>query len=87
MSLLQVIANPKEFDGQRVAIVGYLGNNGLDRAVGAYLSEVDGRNFVIANSVDLHVEYSLTRNLTGKYVAFSGTYHAPPLRFGLQRLR
>ena len=82
VSLIQVIANQKDFDGQRVGIVGYLGNNGLDRAVGVYVSEVDGRNFVIANSVDLHLEYSQAKTLTGKYVAFSGTYHAPAPRSG-----
>ena len=82
VSLIQVIANPKEFDGQHVGIVGYLGNNGLDREVGVYVSDVDGRNFVIANSVDLHLENSLAKTLTGKYVAFSGTYHAPAPRSG-----
>jgi hypothetical protein len=80
--LIQVIANPKEFDNQRVGIVGYLGNNGLDRAVGVYVSEVDGHNFVVANSVDLHLEYSMAKALTGKYVAFSGAYHAPAPRSG-----
>jgi len=82
VSLIQVIANPKDFDGQRLRIVGYLGNNGMDKAVGVFVSEVDGRNFILSNSVDLHLEESLSRSLTGKYVVFSGTYHAPVPRSG-----
>ena len=77
VSLIQVIANPKEFDGQRLRIVGYLGNNGIDKAVGVFVSEVDGRNFVLSNSIDLHLSDSQASALNGKYVVFSGTYHAP----------
>jgi hypothetical protein len=43
VSLIQVTANPKDFDGQRLRLVGYLSQNGLDRAVGVFVSEVDGR--------------------------------------------
>jgi hypothetical protein len=82
VSLIQLIANPKDFDGQRLRIVGYLDRNGIDTAVGVFVSEVDGRNFVLSNSVDLYLEDSLARTLTGKYVVFSGTYHAPPPRSG-----
>jgi hypothetical protein len=82
VSLIQLIANPKDFDGQRLRIVGFLGSNGIDRAVGVYVSEVDGHNFVLSNSVDLHLEDSLARTLAGRYVVFSGTYHAPALRSG-----
>jgi len=82
VSLIRVIANPKDFDGQRVRIVGYLDRNGVDKAVGVFVSEVDGRNSVLSNSVDLHLEDSLARSLTGKYVVFSGTYHTPPPRSG-----
>jgi hypothetical protein len=82
VSLIQVIANPKDFDSQRLRLVGYLSQNGLDRAVGVFVSEVDGRNFVLPNSVDLRLEDSLARTLAGKYVAFSGRYHAPAPRTG-----
>jgi len=79
VSLIQVIANPKDFDGQHLRIVGYLGPNGVDRAIGVFVSEVDGRNFVSLNSVDLHLESSQVSNLIGKYVVLSGQYHAPPI--------
>jgi len=58
-------------------ILGFLGYNGLDRSVGIFLSEVDGRNAVIANSVDLRIDEAQERSLVGKYVIFSGIYHAP----------
>ncbi len=82
VSLIRVIANPKDFDGQHLRIVGYLGSNGIDKAVGVFVTEMDGRNFVLSNSVDLHLEESLAKSLTGKYVVFSGTYHAPAPRSG-----
>ncbi len=82
VSLIQLIANPKDFNGQCVRITGYLGRNGIDRAVGVFVSEVDGRNFILSNSVDLHIEDSAVRSLTGKYVVLSGTYHSPSPRSG-----
>jgi hypothetical protein len=63
-------------------IVGYLGSNGTDKAVGVFVSEIDGRNPILSNSVDLHVDESATKRLVGKYVVFSGTYHAPTARSG-----
>jgi hypothetical protein len=82
VSLIQVIANPNNFNGQRVRIVGCLGRNGVDRAVGIFVSEVDSRNFVLSNSVDLHIEESIARDMVGKYIVFSGIYHAPPPKSG-----
>ncbi len=77
LSLIRLIANPNAFDGRRVGVVGYLANNGLDRALGLYVSEVDGRNFIVANSIDLRIEESTVKNSIGKYVTLAGTYHAP----------
>jgi hypothetical protein len=77
VSLIRVIANPNEFDGKRIRIIGYLGLNGIDRSVGAYFSESDGRNSVFSNSVDLHIDESQVHKLIGHYVILSGTYHAP----------
>ena len=82
VSLIQVIANPKDFDGQRLRVIGYLGSNGVDKALGVFVSELDGHNFVVSNSIDLHLEDSQGRALAGKYVVLSGTYHAPALRSG-----
>ena len=77
VSLIRLIANPQAFDGRHVRIAGYLANNGLDKAVGVYVTELDGRNFIIANSVDLDVEESTVDRFVGKYVIFDATFHAP----------
>jgi len=77
VSLIRLIANPKAFDGRRLRLAGYLDHNGIDRAVGLYVSELDGRNFIISNSVDLQLEESSVAKLLGKYVMLEGSYHAP----------
>lgn len=76
-SLIRLIANPKMFDGRRLRVAGYLDHNGIDRSVGIYVTELDGENFIISNSVDLHLEESSVEKLIGKYVILEGTYHAP----------
>ena len=76
VSLIRVIANPRTFDGRRIRLAGYIDHNGLDKAVGVYVSEVDGRNSVSANSVDLHIDESMGSKFIGKYVLFDGTFHA-----------
>jgi hypothetical protein len=81
VSLIQVIAKPNDFDGQPIKVVGFLGpGGGVDRAVGLFVSEIDGRNFIVPNSIDLHVNESTVKDLMGKYVEVSGTYHAPDPR-------
>jgi hypothetical protein len=77
VSLIRVIANPKGFEGRRLRFAGYLDRNGLDKAVGIYLSEVDGSNFILSNSVDLKIQESAIEKMMGKYVILEGTYHAP----------
>lgn len=82
-SLIQVIANPNDFNGQPLKVIGFLGRGGaLDRAVGLFVSEADGRNFIVPNSIDLHLDESKVKDLMGRYVALSGTYHAPAPRSG-----
>ncbi len=78
VSLIRLIANPKLFDGRRVRVAGYLDNNGLDQSFGIYVTESDGRNFIISNSIDLHAELEIYEKHKGQYVIFNGTYHAPP---------
>jgi hypothetical protein len=77
VSLIRLIANPKAFDGRRLRLAGYLGHNGLDRSVGLYVTELDGQNSIISNSVDLHLEELTVDKLIGKYVILEGTYHSP----------
>jgi hypothetical protein len=82
VSLIRLIANPGVYDGRRVRLAGYIENNGIDRSVGIYLSESDGRNFLISNSIDLKGESTTTlRKFVGKYVLLNATFHAPKGNF------
>jgi hypothetical protein len=79
VSLIRVIANLSEFDGEQVQVVGCLGGAGLDDGPGVFVSESDALNGVLSNAVDLRVHDSNTiRGMYGKYVIISGLYHAPP---------
>lgn len=83
VSLIQVIANPNDFDGQRIRVIGFLGpGGGLGKTVGLFVSETDGRNYIVPNSIDLHVDESSVKDLMGRYVVLFGTYHAPAPRAG-----
>jgi hypothetical protein len=83
VSLIRVIANPNDFNGQLIKVVGFLGRGGgLDRSVGLFVSETDVRNFIVPNSIDLKVDESSVKDLMGRYVSLSGTYHAPDPRSG-----
>ena len=77
VSIVRLIANPQSFNGRRVRVAGYLDNNGLDRSMGVYLSETDGHNFIVANSIDLHIDEAKVERLREKYVVFDATYHSP----------
>ena len=78
VSLIRVIANPSEYDGEHIRVVGYLAGAGFDNAPGVFVSECDGRNGILSNAVDLTVSDSTIRGMFGKYVIVSGLYHAPP---------
>ena len=79
VSLIRVIANPSEFDGEQIRVVGCLGGAGLDDAPGVFVSESDALNGILSNAIDLTVHDSNTiRGMYGKYVIVSGLYHAPP---------
>jgi len=78
VSLIRVIANPGEYDGEHIRVVGYLAGAGLDNASGVFESESDGRNGIVSNAVNLNVSDSTIRGMFGKYVIVSGLYHAPP---------
>ncbi len=78
VSLIRLIANRGEFDGEQIRVVGYLAGAGPDDAPGLFVSESDGRNGILSNAVDLTVSDSKIRGMFGKYVIVSGLYHAPP---------
>jgi hypothetical protein len=77
VSLIRVIANPKLFDTRRLRVAGYLEHNGIDRAIGLYVTQLDGQNAIFSNSIDLNLEGLSAEKLVGKYVILEATYHAP----------
>ncbi|SRR6266446_1451955 len=76
LSLIRLIANPNSFDGRRLRLGGFLDYNGIDKAVGLYVSEVDGRNFILSNSIDLRIEEDAAKKFVGRYVILEATFHA-----------
>jgi len=81
VSLIRVIANPNGFDGQPIKVIGFLAPGGeLDMSVGLFVSEADGRNHIVPNSIDLDVDERKVKNLMEGYVTLTGTYHAPDPR-------
>lgn len=78
VSLIRVIANPGEYDGEHIRVLGYLAGAQLDGGPGVFVSESDGRNGILTNAVNLNVSQSTIRGMYGKYVIVSGLYHAPP---------
>ena len=78
VSLIRIIANPSDYDGKHVRVIGYLAGSGLDDAPGLFVSDSDGNNGVLMNAVDLNTSDSTIKGMYGKYVIVSGLYHAPP---------
>jgi hypothetical protein len=78
VSLIRLIANRGECDGELIRVVGYLAGAGPDDALGVFVSDSDGRNGILTNAVNLAVSDSTIRGMFGKYVIVSGLYHAPP---------
>jgi hypothetical protein len=76
VSLIRLIANPNIFDGHRLRLAGFLDHNGIDRAVGLYVSELDGRNFIMSNSIDLRLEEDTVKKFIGRYVILEANFHA-----------
>ena len=77
VSLIRLIANRGDCDGEYVRVIGYLAGTGLDMDVGVFVSDSDGRNGVLPNAVGLDVSGSTIQGMIGKYVMVSGLYHAP----------
>ena len=71
-----MIANPELFDTRRLRVAGYLEHNGVDRAIGLYVTQLDGQNGIFSDSIDLNLEGSSAEKLIGKYVVLEATYHA-----------
>jgi hypothetical protein len=82
VSLIRLIANPKEYDGKRLRLAGYLSGAGLDRSLGLYLSSIDGRNDIEQNSIGVDSNEAKLHDLVGRYVVLTAVFHAPDPRFG-----
>ena len=82
VSLIRLIATPKDFDGKRLRLAGYLGGAGLDRGLGLYLSSIDGRNGIQQNSISVDSDEVKLHNLIGGYVVLTAVFHAPDPRWG-----
>jgi hypothetical protein len=76
LSLIRLIANPSSFDGRRLRLAGYLANNGIDTSVGLYVSETDGRNFMMSESIDLNLDEATAKKFARRYVVLNATFHA-----------
>jgi hypothetical protein len=79
VSLLKVIANPKNYDGKRVRIVGFLNINFESDAL--YSHKEDYLHSITRNAVSVHISMRL-RTMTNvdicnkKYVIIEGTFDA-----------
>ena len=76
LSLIRLIANPSSFDGRRWRLAGYLDYNGIDRAIGLYVSEFDGRNAIFSNSIDLRLEEEAAKKFIKRYIILEASFHA-----------
>ena len=45
--------------------------------MGLYVSDTDGHNAILSNSIDLKLEESTAKKFLGRYVILDGTFHAP----------
>jgi hypothetical protein len=85
ISLIRLLANPNDFDGQRINTLGFLTfGEGADWTVSLYVSESDGHNGIYTNSIEVLIDKSAVegKNVMGKYVSLTATYHAPTPRKG-----
>src|SRR5262249_41892746 len=75
VSLIQLIANPTEFDQKRVVVKGYVVLEFEDKSL--YLSEADAKHGITRNSVWLNVSdaiYSDRARFHQRYVLVEGTF-------------
>jgi hypothetical protein len=76
VSIVRLISEPLKFEGMNVRVIGYLSFNGIDRGLGIYISESDGVNIVIPNSVNIGPPSQWLEKYAGKYVVFNAVFHA-----------
>jgi hypothetical protein len=73
-SLIRVIANPENFAGKRIRVIGVLNyGGGLDRSVCLYVSEPDARNSVMSNCIFVNKSFDTKDERLGKYVILNAT--------------
>ena len=81
VSLVRLIAQPEQFDGDRVRLIGFLYyGGGLDDSYSLYISQADGRNHILANSIYIGSFHGkaqqFDRKLVGRYVMIQGRFRS-----------
>lgn len=74
VSLIQLLARPLDFDGQRVRVVGYVTVGFEDE--GIFLNPQDYENGILENSVRLDMGNKEMPLQSNEYAVVEGTFHA-----------
>lgn len=75
VSLIQLIARPADFDGQRVQVVGYVTTSVEDEAI--FVNPEDAENGVLDNSVKIRLgTYEAMPLKSDEYAIVEGVFHA-----------
>ena len=79
LSLIKLISNPSRYHQKRIRTFGYLNYNGIDRALGLYLTSDDAENALSVNSVSALIAEDKARKegLLKKLVIVEGMFNQP----------
>jgi len=80
VSLIQLLARPADFDGQRVHLVGYVTVGFEEQAL--FLNPADHENGIFENSVALDLGNKQMPLGSDEYAQVEGTFHAKPVTSG-----
>lgn len=88
VSLVQLIARPLDFEGQRVRVVGYVTIGFEEKAI--YLNPQDYENGVLDNAVELNLGSKKMTLESNEYGLVEGIFHAKtpthPVRIGVAEI-
>lgn len=74
VSLVQLIANPKEYDGKFVRVIGFVSVEFEGTAV--YLHQEDYKYDITQNAIWLEMDFERNKKLDQRYVLIEGTFDA-----------
>lgn len=83
VSLVQLLARPLDFDGQRVRVIGYVTVGSEEEAI--YLDPQDYEHGVLANAVKLNLENKKMPLESNEYGLVEGVFHAKTPAHSVQR--